>query len=156
MKTNVNYLHKDFYINPDKRKVFCKLTYSIDLDNIPGINMFINNPEFIKYLDDITDPYTGIAKFDDSTVNCGTLIFNTTGIASCSTEDEFDVSIGKQLALTRAQRSAFNITKNIYSDLFAILMHAVYRIDNLINATEVSANNCKNHEYELTKYNNED
>lgn len=155
MKTNVKYLNSWYNVNSNKGTVFCKLTFGIDLDKITSIDLVRNSPKYHKLINDLTNPYTGIATLeyqnqDNDDFCCSEmLVFKTYGIAYCSGEDKFNESFGKKLANTRAQRESFKIAKEFYDSLFEILMTEVHNIVRLSMNCDSVAYKCKGHELNL-------
>lgn len=150
MKTNVTYLNQKFNVNPKKNTVHCLLTWYINLNNIPGIEYLTNGmDEFNKYIKKYID--SGVEWYEDSkTKGVGGLKFVTKGIAKCAPGDNFDEKLGRHLALTRAQREAFNISCQFYTGIYGIINSIFKGIGNLAINSFWSRENCHKHECDLT------
>lgn len=153
MRTNVTYLEQTYNINPDKGKVYCKLKFGINLNKIEAIKAVCNLDEYNNFINDLTNNYTGIAsiefKYDKNYDEM--LVFETGGLAKCSDNDNFDAELGKKLASTKAQRSAFRIAKDFYRFIQKILLNYLCNNSTLIYNCDVVADKCKQHEFDLTK-----
>lgn len=152
-KTNVTYVRKAYGVNPDKRFVKCVLDYEINLDKIPCIQFLAQMPEFEDFINTLVYK-NGVHQYDCDNEGWpseyGVLSFTTEGVANCADSDDFDEDLGKKLALTRAQKQAFQSAERFYwtlTDMFANVIDESY---NLCNGCRHSAVNCKMHEYELT------
>lgn len=153
MKANVVYLNQVFNINPDKQSVWCGLTYGIDLSKIPGISTLINNKEFENLLTDLTNEYTGIADYEFSDEDgFGMIIFNTSGLAKCSKEDNFDADLGKKISSTRAQENAFKEAAKFYDQVLIIIENTFDGIYGFYEGCIIASQKCKQHVYDLTDY----
>jgi len=153
MKANVVYLNQVFNVNPDKQSVWCGLTYGIDLSKIPGISTLINNKEFEDLLTDLTNEYTGIADYEFSDEDgFGMIVFNTSGLAKCSGEDNFDAELGKKIASTRAQENSFKEAAKFYDQVLAIIENTFDGIYGFYDGCIHASKNCKQHVYDLTGY----
>ena len=50
-KTGVRYLNVQYNVNPGKRVVACHLTFGLNLNRLPYIEMLKNNEEFINLIE---------------------------------------------------------------------------------------------------------
>ena len=164
MKTNVIYLNQEYSVNPDKQAVHCRLTYAINLDMIPGIDVLVSSPEFDDYMEYLTNKYDGVSTFYENNItvthydgsstthetNHGFLVFESTGLCKCAPQDNFDADLGKKIASTRAQEMAFKDTKVFYEDLANMVMGMFGDLFSLIENCENSAKKCKKHSHDLT------
>jgi len=150
MKTNVVYLEQDYNVNPNKKSVFCMLTYGIDLAKVPGIEMLVNTLEFDDLMESLTNKYTGIAYFDGDASDYGMLVLNTSGQSKCAPTDEFNEDLGRKLANTRAQENAFREAKEIYDLFLMIIEDKIEGLYNLYGGCCESIDKCKQHTHDLT------
>ena len=149
-KTNLTYVKKQFYVDVEEKMVDCTLSFEIDLDKIPGIQMLYNTTEFITYINKLTS-YDDVKHIKKG--HYGRLRFTVHDIAFCSTEDEFDEVIGTRLAHTRTQKLAFRTAKCIYTDMINILNKYMSRLVNLQNNCFYCEQDCHQHEFEITNSN---
>lgn len=147
-KTNVKYVHKSFRVNKEERVVTCTLDYEVNLDKVPGFRYLVDIDGVGDFLNRLIYQY-GVKHISDDSVY-GSLRFRVQDIAFCSDEDEFDVDLGKKLALTRAQKLAFRNTKYFYRDLMNIVISLFGGLDVLGTNCEFCEYDCHNHEFELT------
>lgn len=152
MKTNVVYLNQDYYVNPKKKSVCCKLIFGIDLEKIPGINMLVQNQEFNDFIDELTNSKDGVAYYDSDASSYGMLVFETIGLAKCDPKDNFDESLGKKISSTRAQQDAFESARIIYDNILAIVEDTFDNLYGLLDGSIKASKKCKNHVYDLTNY----
>lgn len=76
----------------------------------------------------------------------GNIVIHTRGKAVCLPTDTFDYEVGRRLAYTRAQRAAFNMAAQIYSEMFVRFAEDFHNvIENCIS----SAVGCDFHTYEI-------
>jgi len=76
----------------------------------------------------------------------GNIVIHTRGKAVCMPTDTFDYEVGRRLAYTRAQKAAFNMAAQIYSDMFVRFAEDLHNvIENCIS----SAVGCDFHTYEI-------
>ena len=154
MKTNVTYLETKYHINQKKAKVHCLLEFGIDLTKIPGIEHLLVMPRFIKYIEDLTNKYTGVAAFIriPKGSDVGIVVFKTDGLACCSKKDKFDVALGKKIASTRAQKKSFLIARDFYDTILNIIDTDYYvKIENMYLNCIKTFDKCSNHEKDLVK-----
>lgn len=147
-KTNVNYVHKSFRVDKHEKTVTCTLDYEIPMNKIPGFANLIQIDAVADFINRLIYQY-GV-KFISGDDKGTALRFRTQDIAFCSTEDEFDIELGKKLALTRAQKLAFRNTKYFYRDLMNIVIDTFGDLDVLGSNCEFCEYDCHNHEFELT------
>lgn len=152
-KTNLTYVKKSYGVNPEKKFVKCVLDYEINLDKIPGIQTLAVVPGFEDFINELVYRYdvpcydTDVEGF---TSEYGVLMFTTKAVANCAPGDEFDVELGKKLALTRAQKQAFQTARDFYASLFKLVDDEFSGLMGLIYGAELSADKCKAHEHEIT------
>ena len=141
MKTNVSYVEKKLFVNEDKRTVACQLRSCIKIPE---------KYKFLLYEDSTFNDFlcankNVIPDYDDEV-----LYVNTTGVAKCSEDDDFNQAIGEMIAITKAQTSVFNMAKNIFTAMLkAIADLYVEDLDILIKSNKRSADNCNNHIQEI-------
>lgn len=152
-KTNLTYVKKSYGVNPKKKFVKCVLDYEINLDKIPGIQTLAQMPEFENFINNLVYVYnipcydTDVEGFHS---DCGVLVFTTEAVAQCAPGDEFNEDLGRKLALTRAQKQAFQTARGFYSELFSLVDNEFAGLVDLIYGSDMSADKCKVHEHELT------
>lgn len=152
-KTNVNYVSKVYGINEKKRFVKCSLTFEIDLDKVPGIEMLETSQKYDDFVNSLIN--SNQVKCFNATAEGiysvhGVLVFKTEGIAQCSPEDEFDVELGRKLACTRAQRAAFIRANALYRKFGDILYEPLEQMYDLGVNSLTAFERCFRHEHELT------
>lgn len=160
MKTNVIYLNQEYNVNPGKQAVHCRLTFGINLDLIPGINLLENSEMFNDYINDLTDKNVGCADFVNEAVENtqgtifyterGWLIFETEGLCKCAPQDNFDAELGKKIASTRAQEEAFKTANLLFIDIHNIVVDEFAGFDVLFTGTADAIKKCKKHAHDLT------
>lgn len=101
-----NQCHHFFY---DGDITVCRLEFTIDLNDIPGINMF--NSEMRK--DFIRELYNLSGVNITNLSGCWDLDLSVIGKTVVKGNDTYDKTTGERIALTKAQRSAFLAAKNI-------------------------------------------
>jgi hypothetical protein len=152
MKTNVAFFSPVYTVNRKKRKVHCLLEFEIDLSKIPGIDFISNMNGYNELLEKLTNKYTGVADFayyPDNRVY-GSIIFKSSGIATCSLDDKFDESLGEKIASTRAQKKAFLVARDFYQDISNIIFNNVYgKLRYLFYACNDTYKKCDKHEKNL-------
>lgn len=151
MRTNVKYLETKYTINPDKGKVHCLLKFGIELNKIPGIENFWKLDSFQNFIQDITNKYTGICsiEYQDNDYCYPMLVMKSQGLAKCSPNDNFNVSLGKKIASTRAQIESFQLTKFIYDNILKCIEKYYFKIFHLYNNCEQVIEDCRFHEKDL-------
>ena len=142
-KTNVKYVKKVFGVNHEEKTVTCVLTYEIDTRSIPGINILTNLPEYNDFINCLV--YQVGVKYND-----GVLQFKVQDIAFCASDDEFNETLGKQLALTRAQKLAFRNSKYFYYDIARMFKNYYEKFNTLEWNCRQCEINCHEHEFEIT------
>ena len=126
-KTGVRYLNVQYNVNPGKRVVACHLTFGLNLNRIPFIEMLKDNDEFIKLVEKEF-------RVEDWAINDNEwyephVVTEIVAFADCAPEDEFDAELGKKIALTRAQAGAFDTAAYIYERIQDIFIKAANEID---------------------------
>lgn len=142
MKTNVTYLKHFYTVNKDKKTVHCKLQFGINMNKLPGIDWLNKNDEFVDFINELIN--IGVAKlvYDK---NITYLAIDAEGIAHCAPEDEFDESLGKKIASTRAQRRSFVIAQNLYDNLYKFFMDYANSYKEIFEKSHTSAKKCTEH-----------
>lgn len=152
-KTNLTYVRKSYGVNPKKKFVKCVLDYEINLDKIPGIQYLAQMPDFENYINTLAYQYN-VPVYDTDCEGIpseyGVIMFTTEGMAQCADGDTFDESLGKKLALTRAQRKAFSNADEFYGNLCDITENVFEGLYCLQYGALKSSTKCKIHEHELT------
>lgn len=127
-----NQRHVFYY---DGESTVCKFEFTIDIGNIPGIEMFNNLmiEEFVnglKHMNGIKILNSNGWPFIDIQVKSKTSVHGN---------DVYDKSRGEYIALTKAQKSAFNTSARI----LALARHLVYKY--IVDRIEVKyACECRN------------
>jgi hypothetical protein len=130
--TGVRYLNVKYNVNEKKKVVTCCLTFGLNLKRIPYAVMLCDN----DCIFDLFNKEFEIRWYEDENGEANPYV--TTQIvafANCSPEDEFDVELGKKIALTRAQSGAFDTAAYIYDTIQNELL-------NIANAFDVRVENC--------------
>ena len=105
-----------------------------------------------ELLEKLTNKYTGVADFAYYPNNqvYGSIIFKSSGIATCSLDDKFDESLGEKIASTRAQKKAFLIARDFYRDISNIIFNNVYgKVRYLFYGCNDTYKKCNKHEKNL-------
>ena len=142
-KTGVRYLNVQYNVNPGKRVVACHLTFGLNLNRIPFIEMLENTEEFQKLI-------FNEFRVEDWTVNDDYdyephVVTEIVAFADCAPDDEFDIELGKKIALTRAQAGAFDTAAYIYDRIQDILLTAANAIDVRFENCVESIDKCNCH-----------
>lgn len=145
MKTNVEYVQKDYFVNESKDTVVCNLLFQIDLDKIRSLVSLVND----QRIKDFINQFDPVVCFKHQ--NIGSLFFEVTGRADKNPTDNFDEDLGKKIALTRAQSQAFEIANLFYRDLNRKFMEVISDINYLVQGSHTSIVNCNTHVRELCK-----
>lgn len=146
MKTNVTYLKHVYTVNENKKTVHCQLQFGINMNKLPGIDWLDANQQFVDFINELID--CGFAKlvYDK---NITYLAFNAEGIAHCSPDDDFDASLGKKIASTRAQKKSFMIAKNLYDNIYEFFMEYAMPYKMMTTKSAESFNKCNSHVKDL-------
>lgn len=149
-KTNVQYLDTQYFLNLVKGTAVCKLEFEIDLNKIPGVENWIENPEVQDFLEENSE-WTGcVVDEDDYIVDYGTVLFTVEGKSKATGGDVFDETVGKRVALTRAQAQAFKVATRFYDDIAQIIYDStVAGLDDLVEGAYRSWDRCMEHADEL-------
>ena len=142
-KTGVRYLNVQYNVNPGKRVVACHLTFGLNLNRLPYIEMLKDNEEFINLVE-------REFRVEEWTINDDLLyephvVTEVVAFADCAPEDEFDETLGKKIALTRAQSGAFDTAAYIYERIQDIFLKAANEIDIRLENTIESIDKCNKH-----------
>lgn len=142
-KTGVRYLNVQYNVNPGKRVVACHLTFGLNLNRLPHIEMLKDNEEFIKLVENEF-------RVEDWAINDDCfyephVVTEVVAFADCAPEDEFDAELGKKIALTRAQAGAFDTAAYIYDKIQDIFINAANDIDVRFENCVESIDKCNNH-----------
>jgi len=140
-------LNVQYNVNPGKRVVACHLTFGLNLNRLPHIEMLKDNDEFIKLVENEF-------RVEDWTINDDYLyephvVTEVVAFAECAPEDEFDAELGKKIALTRAQAGAFDTAAYIYEKIQYCLLKAINDIGIKYDNCVESIDKCNNHVDEL-------
>ena len=142
-KTGVRYLNVQYNVNPGKRVVACHLTFGLNLNRLPYIEMLKNNEEFMNLIE-------REFRVEEWTINDDLLyephvVTEVVAFADCAPEDEFDEVLGKKIALTRAQSGAFDTAAYIYERIQDIFLKAANEIDIRLENSVNSIDKCNKH-----------
>ena len=151
LKTGVSYLDVKYNWNENKRIVACHLKYGINLDRVPFINMLSGSAQFKEFLNNFN-----IEKwFNDDNGEVGVYaVSEITGLAYCEPSDNFDIDLGKKIALTRAQQGAFEEATYFWDKCEYIMLEAANRFSVISENCVDSYMKCKDHVNELPKKHN--
>lgn len=139
-KTGVRYLDTNFGIK--NGRTACYLKFGICLENIPYIDMLTNCDEFNRFLQENNLEYWSVNDDDDYQLH---VIGECVGYTYCNPEDKFDESLGKKIALTRAQEIAFGMTQSFYNFIENIFLKAANEFDVLGENSETAMLKCNEH-----------
>ena len=142
-KTGVRYLNVQYNVNPGKRVVACHLTFGLNLNRLPYIEMLKDNEEFINLVEREfrVEEWT----IDDDFFYEPHVVTEVVAFADCAPEDEFDEVLGKKIALTRAQSGAFDTAAYIYERIQDIFLKAANEIDIRLENSIESIDKCNKH-----------
>jgi hypothetical protein len=142
-KTGVRYLNVQYNVNPGKRVVACHLTFGLNLNRIPHIEMLEGNEEFNKLIfNEFRVEDWCVNDYDEYEPH---VVTEVVAFADCAPEDEFDAELGKKIALTRAQAGAFDTAAYIYERIQNIFIKAANDIDIRLENSIESIDKCNKH-----------
>ena len=151
LKTGVSYLDVKYNWNENKRVVACHLKYGINLDRVPFANMLMGSVQFKNFL----DKFNLETWENDETGDVGDYaVSEVTGLAYCDPSDNFDVELGKKIALTRAQQGAFEEAEYFWNKCEYVMLEAANRFNVISENCVDSYIKCKNHINELPEKHN--
>lgn len=142
-KTGVRYLNVQYNVNPGKRVVACHLTFGLNLNRLPYIEMLKDNEEFINLVE--REFRVEEWAIDDDFFYEPHVVTEVVAFADCAPEDEFDEVLGKKIALTRAQAGAFDTAAYIYERIQCIFLKAANEIDIRLENSIESIDKCNKH-----------
>ena len=142
-KTGVRYLNVQYNVNPGKRVVACHLTFGLNLNRLPYIEMLKDNEEFINLVE--REFRVEEWAINDDFLYEPHVVTEVVAFADCAPEDEFDEALGKKIALTRAQSGAFDTVAYIYERIQDIFLKAANEIDIRLENTIESIDKCNKH-----------
>ena len=142
-KTGVRYLNVQYNVNPGKRVVACHLTFGLNLNRLPYIEMLKDNEEFINLVE--REFRVEEWAIDDDFFYEPHVVTEVVAFADCAPEDEFDEVLGKKIALTRAQSGAFDTVAYIYERIQNIFLKAANEIDIRLENSIESIDKCNKH-----------
>ena len=148
LKTGVSYLNVKYNWNENKRIVACNLKWGINLNRVPFIDMLNGSIQFNNFLNKFNIESWENDETGDVDIYA---VSEITGLAYCNPEDKFDISIGKKIALTRAQQGAFEDAENFWNKCEYAMLEAANRFSIISENCEDSYTKCKNHINELSK-----
>lgn len=139
-KTNVKYTNVKYEFDENKKSVKCILDYDIDLSKYPFNEMFLT----FEFLTSALKNCNISGLYLDKSLSFN-VEMQTIGTATCHDDDEYDETIGKQIALTRAQAKAFENTCKVYDAICTKLDAVINEGIRYINNCWDSANRCWQH-----------
>ena len=147
-KTNVSYINVKSTAADNVTTV--ELLFGINLEKIPCVYGLENVGVDVKR---IFEKYSSFVNVQ------GTMaLFTVTGVAKCNAEDieVMDSVVGYRIALSAAQKKAFNVAKRLYKDLFDETLKTFVEplVDYKVGSQKAEIN-CANHKPEIvnTYYN---
>ena len=151
LKTGVSYLDVKYNWNENKRVVACHLKWGINLDRVPFIDMLTGSVQFKNFLDKFN-----LEEWENyETGDVGLYaVSEVTGLAYCDPSDNFDIELGKKIALTRAQQGAFEEAEYFWNKCEDIMLEAANRFSVISENCVDSYTKCKNHVNELPEKHN--
>lgn len=148
MKTNVTYLSKKFQVNPTKHAVNCVLRWEFDMTKLPNYDALLELPYFIEFVTNLVND--GVCTFGEDE---NRLVFTERGFSKCAPTDEFNEQVGRNLALTRAQKLAFQNAYMLYNTIYELVYKSfAYDLEQKMTANLTSSFRCANHEHEITNH----
>ena len=146
LKTGVSYLNVNYNSNESKRVVACHLKWGINLSRIPFFDMLNESVQFNQFLEKFSiEEWVN----EDTFEHCLYVVSDTVGFAYCDPEDTFDLELGKKIALTRAQQSAFEDAIYFWDHCEKFMLEAANRFSVIAENCIDSYKSCKNHVQEL-------
>lgn len=151
LKTGVGYLDVKYNWNENKRVVACHLKWGINLDRIPFIDMLNGSARFNEFL----QKYHLQEWFNEDNADINTYaVSEVTGFAYCDPSDNFDIDLGKKIALTRAQEGAFEDAQVFWNKCEEFMLEAANRFSVISENCNDSFNKCAEHVNELANTQN--
>ena len=135
-KTHVEYVTHKEYVNPKKGICVSVLTFRINLNKLPEYdNLLWEFEPFRKYVSSL-DGY--VVDFSDNSKEY--VYWTVRGKATCNNRDKFDEELGKHIALTRAQKKAFEKAELFYRQIFCLIRDNLFAKYNelLLNCCEAA------------------
>ena len=147
-KTGVRYLNVNYNVNKNKRTVACVLTAGISFNRLPFIGMLMGSENWNRGMNNVR-----IERWrnDETGILETYYAFDVVGFANCSPDDKFDETLGKKIALTRAQQGAFDEASGFYAFSEDCLLEAADRMAQLRENTDASYFSCKDHAADLAE-----
>ena len=142
MKTNIDYIGKKYFVNKRNNTVCCILNFKISLRKLPIMNLLFFTNWFHNWLVN----YVGEDNIDEGDFS---ITFSTIGLAKCAPGDKFNESLGKKIALTRAQQEAFMQSKEFYTMMYKCIHNISLDYLTLASNSDIANKDCKNHVIEL-------
>jgi len=147
IKTGVSYLDVKYNWNEKKRTVACHLKWGINLDRMPFGDMIIDSARFETLLNDFKLEEWLNEETGETNVYA---VSELTSFAYCDPEDKFDLTLGKKIALTRAQEGAFEDADYFWSYCEDIMLEAAERFSTISENCLDSYYKCRKHVSELS------
>ena len=151
LKTGVSYLDVKYNWNENKRVVACHLKWGINLSRVPFIDMLSGSTRFKNFLNKFNIEEWENDETGDVSIYA---VLELTGLAYCDPSDNFDVELGKKIALTRAQQGAFEDAEYFWNMCEDIMLEAANRFSAISENCVGSYTKCKDHVNELPEKHN--
>jgi hypothetical protein len=147
LKTGVSYLNVKYNCNENKRVVACHLKWGINLNRVPFIEMLNGSVRFDEFLNN----YFNLEEWENQETGDIDLyaVSELTGFADCDPRDNFDIELGKKIALTRAQEGAFEQAQVFWNKAEEVMLEAANRFSVISENCDDSHKKCKDHTKEL-------
>ena len=145
-KTRVKYLNTNYTLYG--KTVSCDLYFTIQFYKTPNMDFILSRAT------DICSKYNIVGDnthFDENQNVVFQPVFKLRGSATCHTSDRFNFEVGRRIALTKAQRKAFNMAYNIYADLRCMAAQLEEEFSKLMSGSLYAFYDCDKHLEELSK-----
>lgn len=145
-KTRVKYLNTNYTVHG--KTVSCDLYFTIQFSKTPNMDFILSCAT------EICSKYNVVADntyMDENENIVFQPVFKLRGSATCHTSDRFNFEVGRRIALTKAQRKAFNVAYNIYCELRCIAAQLEKEFSNLMDGSLHAFHDCHQHLEDLSK-----
>lgn len=145
-KTRVKYLNINYTVHG--KTVSCDLYFTIQFSKTPNMDFILSRAT------EICSKYNVVADntyMDENENVVFQPVFKLRGSATCHKSDRFNFEVGRRIALTKAQRKAFNMAYNIYGDLRCIAAQLEEEFSKLMGGSLYACEDCDQHLEDLSK-----
>lgn len=145
-KTRVKYLNINYFV--EGNRVSCDLYFTIQFSKTPNMDFMVSRAAKICSKYNVVRDNT---HFDEHENVVFQPVFKLRGFATCHKSDKFDFETGKRIALTKAQRKAFNMAYKIYGELRCMAAQLEEEFSKLMSGSLYAFDDCDKHLEELSK-----